>query len=107
MHCAFADNLGYAAVAALKKELSTDGYVLLADAGDAIQGAPIGTVSTGSYAIDLMNYVGYDVATPGNHEFDYGMERFSRNWQKQPTSPFSPPILPICRAASLCSIPMS
>ena len=76
VHCAFADNLGYAAVAALKKELSTDGYVLLADAGDAIQGAPIGTVSTGSYAIDLMNYVGYDVATPGNHEFDYGMERF-------------------------------
>lgn len=51
-------------------------YVTLVDAGDAIQGAPIGTLSDGGYIIDIMNQVGYDFAIPGNHEFDYGMPRF-------------------------------
>ena len=51
-------------------------YVTLVDAGDAIQGAPIGTLSDGGYIIDIMNEVGYDFAVPGNHEFDYGMARF-------------------------------
>jgi 2',3'-cyclic-nucleotide 2'-phosphodiesterase (5'-nucleotidase family) len=43
---------------------------------DAVQGDAIGTLSKGSYIIDIMNEVGYDVATIGNHEFDYGMNRF-------------------------------
>ena len=47
--------------------------VLLVDAGDAIQGAPIGTLSKGAYITRLMNTVGYDAATLGNHEFDYSM----------------------------------
>ncbi len=51
-------------------------YVTLIDAGDAIQGAPIGTLSDGGYLIDIMNKVGYDFAVPGNHEYDYGMPRF-------------------------------
>ena len=46
-------------------------YVTLVDAGDAVQGAPIGTLSDGEYLIDIMNKIGYDVAVPGNHEFDY------------------------------------
>ena len=41
------------------------------DAGDSIQGGLIGSMSHGSYIIDIMNEVGYDVAAIGNHEFDY------------------------------------
>ena len=51
-------------------------HVLLVDNGDSIQGEPVGTMTTGEANIKLMNAVGYDIATMGNHEFDYGMERF-------------------------------
>lgn len=77
VHCAVDGEIGYAGVAALKKQLLKEGcYVALVDAGDAVQGEAIGTLSKGSYIIDIMNKVGYDVATIGNHEFDYGMDRF-------------------------------
>ena len=77
VHCAVDEGIGYAGLAAYKKQLETEGsHVLLADIGDAVQGAPIGTVSKGSIIIDIMNEIGYDVATFGNHEFDYGMPRF-------------------------------
>lgn len=72
-------NIGYAGVLAYKKEMENlhgINNVTLVDAGDAIQGGPIGTLSKGEYIVDIMNYVGYDVACPGNHEFDYGMENF-------------------------------
>ena len=63
----------YAKVAALKQAYQAAGaYVLLADAGDFIQGDPTVSASQGKTAIELMNLAGYDVATPGNHEFDYG-----------------------------------
>ena len=77
VHCSVDDNIGYAGLALYKSELEQQTpYVTLVDAGDAIQGAPIGTLSEGAYLIDIMNQVGYDVAVPGNHEFDYGMSRF-------------------------------
>ncbi len=79
VHCAVdgEETIGYAGLATIKREMEASGnYVLLVDAGDAIQGAPIGTLSKGEYIVDIMDEVGYDVATPGNHEFDYGMERF-------------------------------
>lgn len=77
VHCAVDSGIDYAGVAALKQQLLDEGcYVALVDAGDAVQGDAIGTLSKGSYIIDIMNEVGYDVATPGNHEFDYGMDRF-------------------------------
>lgn len=72
-------NIGYAGVLAYKKEMENlhgINNVTLVDAGDAIQGGPIGTLSKGEYIVDIMNYIGYDVACPGNHEFDYGMENF-------------------------------
>ena len=77
VHCGVDDNIGYAGLAAYKAEMlkATD-YVTLADAGDAVQGAALGTLSKGEYLIDIMNQVGYDVAVPGNHEFDYGMDQF-------------------------------
>lgn len=82
VHCAVAEDeesqvLGYAKVAALKKELEEAGSeVVLVDVGDAIQGEAIGTLSSGEYIVEIMEKVGYDIAIPGNHEFDYGMEQF-------------------------------
>ncbi|WP_313186602.1 bifunctional UDP-sugar hydrolase/5'-nucleotidase [Lacrimispora sp.] len=77
VHCGVDENIGYAGLALYKKEMQAQTpYVTLIDAGDAIQGAPIGTLSDGGYLIDIMNKVGYDFAVPGNHEFDYGMPRF-------------------------------
>ena len=68
----------YAKVAALKADYEAKGAeVLLMDAGDYIQGEPYVSVSQGETAIRLMNYVGYDVATIGNHEFDYGYENLA------------------------------
>ena len=69
----------YAKVAALKAEYEAKGAeVLLMDAGDYIQGEPYVSVSQGETAIRLMNYAGYDVATIGNHEFDYGYENLAK-----------------------------
>ena len=77
VHCGIDQNIGYAGFAAYKKALAeTHNYVALVDAGDAIQGDTIGTLSKGEYIVDIMNEVGYDVVTPGNHEFDYGMDQF-------------------------------
>ena len=77
VHCGIDENIGYAGLAAYKKAFAKADYdVLLVDNGDAIQGGPVGTLSKGEYIIDIMNEVGYDVATIGNHEFDYGMDQF-------------------------------
>lgn len=63
----------YASVAALKDAYEAAGaQVLLMDAGDFIQGSTSVNVSQGANAVELMNMAGYDVATTGNHEFDYG-----------------------------------
>lgn len=68
----------YAKVAALKLEYEAKGAeVLLMDAGDYIQGEPYVSISQGLDAIRLMEYAYYDVATVGNHEFDYGYENLS------------------------------
>lgn len=64
---------GYAKLAAAKESYTTSGaYTLLVDAGDYIQGDPTVSASQGKTAIELMNSTGYDAATVGNHEFDYG-----------------------------------
>ncbi len=76
VHCGVAQGWGYAGLYAAKQNLSKDYNVLLVDDGDAIQGEAIGTMTTGEAIIDIMNSMGYDVAIPGNHEFDYGVERF-------------------------------
>ena len=68
--------LTYAAIAALKQSYQSEGKnVLLVDAGDHVQGTAYGAMDQGESIIKLMNAAGYDVATPGNHEFDYGMDR--------------------------------
>ena len=68
--------LTYAAIADLKQSYQDAGKdVLLVDAGDHVQGTAYGSMDEGASIIKLMNAAGYDVATPGNHEFDYGMNR--------------------------------
>ncbi len=71
------ESVGYAAMAAkvneLKNEKDTD--VILVDGGDAIQGGILGALSKGMWAAEIMDKMGYDVAVPGNHEFDFGVER--------------------------------
>ena len=71
-----APQLTYAAIAALKQSYQDAGKkVLLVDAGDHVQGTAYGSMDQGASIIELMNAAGYDAATPGNHEFDYGMDR--------------------------------
>ena len=68
--------LTYAAIADLKQSYQNAGKdVLLVAAGDHVQGTAYGSMDEGASIIKLMNAAGYDVATPGNHEFDYGMDR--------------------------------
>jgi 2',3'-cyclic-nucleotide 2'-phosphodiesterase/3'-nucleotidase/5'-nucleotidase len=60
------------------------GQVVLADAGDLIQGDPFATYFARvaprepNPVIEAMNLTGYDVATPGNHEFDWGVATMRR-----------------------------
>ena len=77
VHCGIDQGFGYAGLAAVRDYLVAQGNaVILVDDGDSIQGEPIGTMTKGEALIDLMNAVGYSVAIPGNHEFDYGMDQF-------------------------------
>ena len=77
VHCGIDQGFGYVGLKAVRDKLEADGnYTLLVDDGDSIQGEPLGTMTTGESIVDLMNAEGYDVAIPGNHEFDYGMDRF-------------------------------
>lgn len=72
-------NAGYTNVAAYKADmLDTHNYVTLVDCGDAIQGGPIGAMTKGEAIVTVMNTVGYDIATFGNHEFDYGMDQLAK-----------------------------
>ena len=68
--------LSYSAVSALKEDIEAQGKeVILADAGDHIQGTAYGDMDKGATIIQIMNETGYDIATIGDHEFDYGMAR--------------------------------
>ena len=80
VHCGIADDIGYAGLARVKAAYEAAGKeVILVDNGDSVQGDVIGTLSKGEALVELMNDVGYDVAVPGNHEFDYGMDQFNKN----------------------------
>lgn len=81
----YIDNpLSYDVIAGIKAELEKiygQGNVLLADAGDHVQGTAYGSMDKGDTILALMNAAGYDIATLGNHEFDYGMEKALANVQ--------------------------
>ena len=76
VHCGIDSNWGYAGLVVAKEYFAKDNYVLLVDDGDALQGEPVGTMTRGEAIIDIMNEVGYDIAIPGNHDFDYGVQEF-------------------------------
>ena len=70
----------YAKVAAMKDDYKAKGaQVILADAGDYSQGTVYVSVNKGKDAVTMMNAAGYDVATIGNHEFDYGYAQLKSN----------------------------
>lgn len=78
--------LSYASVAAMKAELTQAGEnVLLVDAGDHSQGTIYGAIDEGATVQELMKEAGYDLATLGNHEFDYGQFRALDIMQNSPT----------------------
>ena len=73
VHCAVD---GYAKFVALRSEFKAKTpYVATVSSGDFIQGEAVGNITQGSAIIDIMNKVGYDYVTLGNHEFDYGLNR--------------------------------
>ncbi len=84
VHCAVETddengNLGYAKLVDYVKQAKAtygDSNITLVDAGDAVQGRSIGTLTQGEYLVEIMNECNYDIAIPGNHEFDYGMTEF-------------------------------
>ena len=77
VHCGVDRGFGYVGLKAIRNQLEREGcHVLLVDNGDAMQGGPLGLLTQGEAMIELMNRMGYDIAIPGNHDFDYGMERF-------------------------------
>ncbi len=77
IHCGVDKNLTLARVAAYKKQQKAENpQTLLLDAGDAIQGEPVGKLTDGRAMVRILNAAGYDFAIPGNHEFDYGMDNF-------------------------------
>lgn len=83
VHCGVSRGFGYAGLKRVKDTLEKNGYeTILVDDGDSIQGEAIGTLSKGEAIVNLMNEAGYDVAIPGNHEFDYGTARFLELAQK-------------------------
>ena len=87
IHTYIDKNISYDVLAGLKAELQkTHKNVLLVDAGDHVQGTAYGSMDKGESIIKLMNAAKYDVATLGNHEFDYGMEGCIqvRQWAKFP-----------------------
>ncbi len=79
VHCGVDENIGYASLAAyVKKTKEVSKNFTLIDAGDAMQGNLIGSLSKGKYIIDIMNALNYDLYAIGNHEFDYGIDELSQ-----------------------------
>ena len=77
VHCGVDKGFTYVGLKAVKDAAMAAGnHVLLVDDGDSIQGEAVGVMTRGQADIELMNDLGYDMAIPGNHEFDYGMDRF-------------------------------
>lgn len=75
VHCEVSENVGLASLKALVDERKAESsYVALLDCGDYLQGGTLGSLSKGELIVSLMNGMGYDAVTIGNHEFDYGMD---------------------------------
>ncbi|MBP5261908.1 MAG: bifunctional metallophosphatase/5'-nucleotidase [Clostridiales bacterium] len=77
VHCAVNQGFGFAGLMQIRDNLESQGYeTILVDNGDMIQGNALGSLTEGGKMIELMNAMHYDIAVPGNHEFEYGADRF-------------------------------
>ena len=86
--------LGFAQVAAVKAEyLAKGAKVLLADAGDYSQGTIYVSTNKGEAAVTMLNAAGYDLATLGNHEFDFGYAQLMANMEKAEFQPIVADVL--------------
>lgn len=64
--------IGIDTISAIKKSINNS---ILVDVGDTLHGLPFATMNKGEDIVALMKLAGYDVMTPGNHDFNYGYER--------------------------------
>ena len=79
VHCGLQDSVGYDGFALYKDELKEKyNNVICVDVGDHVQGGAMGAISDGEAIIKIMNKIGFDVVTLGNHEFDYGLEQLNK-----------------------------
>ena len=77
-HSRVDENYGFTAVSALKKQYEAAGAnVLVFDAGDTLHGMPVATMFEGESIVDILNLVGYDAMTAGNHDFNYGSDKLA------------------------------
>jgi 2',3'-cyclic-nucleotide 2'-phosphodiesterase (5'-nucleotidase family) len=76
VHCGLNDTIGYDGFVLYRDDLKKKyKNVITVDVGDHSQGAVLGAITEGEAIIEIMNKVGFDVVTIGNHEFDYGIEQ--------------------------------
>lgn len=67
---------GFAKVAAVVKRERAEGPVFFVHSGDTLSPSLLSGIDKGAHIIDILNHMGVDVMTPGNHEFDFGPENF-------------------------------
>ena len=105
IHCGVNDGFGVVGLRQVRKTLEEQGIpTLLVDDGDATQGDILGTLTKGESVIRLMNDLRYDIAIPGNHDFDYGVDQMMKFAQEAnfPTSAATSPM-----RENSCLIPTS
>ena len=69
-------------IAMVQHERKEDSQLMLFDSGDFSQGSPYYTLFMGEVEVELMNRMGYDAVTIGNHEFDFGLDNMSKLFSK-------------------------
>ena len=83
VHCGVDSTIGYDGFVLYRKEMEQEcNHVLTVDVGDHLQGGTLGAISDGEAIIKIMNEVGFDVVTLGNHEFDYGNSQLEKLGQE-------------------------
>ena len=79
VHCGVDTTIGYDGFVLYREEMKQEcNHVLTVDVGDHLQGGTLGAISEGEAIIEIMNEVGFDVVTLGNHEFDYGTDQLEK-----------------------------
>lgn len=67
---------GFAKLAAVVKRERAEGQTFFVHSGDTLSPSLLSGIDKGAHQIDILNHMGVDLMTPGNHEFDFGAENF-------------------------------